>query len=170
MLVHGYAAPVVFDGDRGAVGVEADADVRRIAIHRLVDGVVENLPDQVMQTSRSNAPDIHAGALAHGLQTLENRNVFRGVIGGGHAYNAVSLPAFGPGLRVCCADHSAMRSLARVLTIVTAFHAQSAAAAPVEAVPVPGGRAAWARVLGLATTPDPARFVSEIARLVYGND
>jgi hypothetical protein len=54
------------------------------------------------------------------------------------------------------------------LTIVAAFQAHLATAGDVsQDVPVPGGTAAMAESLGLVSTPDPARFVAELARLTY---
>ena len=84
MLVDRDAAAVVFDRDRRSVVVQRDADVRGVAVHRLVDGVVENFPDEVVQPGRADAADIHAGTLADRLQTFENGDVFRGVLGGSH--------------------------------------------------------------------------------------
>jgi hypothetical protein len=84
MLVDRNAAAVVFDGNRGTVGVQRDANVRGIAVHRLVDGVVEHLPHQVMQPRRTDAPDIHTRALANRLEPFQDGNVFRGVVGGAH--------------------------------------------------------------------------------------
>ena len=65
--------------------MEHDDDVRGVAVHRLADRIVEDLPDQVVQASGADAPDIHAGPLADGLQPLENGDVFRGV--GGHEWS-----------------------------------------------------------------------------------
>ena len=126
-----------------------------MAVHRLVDGVVEHFPDEVVQPGRSDAADIHAGPLADGLETLENRDVFRGVVGGGHVYNLRLLQ------RCCCA-----RLLC--LTIVAAFSVGLAAAPPIsEDVPVPAEVVAVARSLGLDPPRDRARFLSEFARLLY---
>ena len=80
MDVDRNAAAIVFDGDRGAVLVQGDADVRRMAVHRLVDRVVERFPDQVMQAGAADAADVHAGALANRLESLEDGDVFRCVI------------------------------------------------------------------------------------------
>ena len=74
-------------GDGGAVGVQRDPDVRGVAVHRLVDGVVDDFPDEVMQSSRADAADVHARPLADGLQAFENGDVFRGVVRGCHVYN-----------------------------------------------------------------------------------
>ena len=56
-------------------------DVRGEAVHRLVDGVVENLPDQVVQAGGADAADVHAGPLADGLEPFENGDVFGCVVG-----------------------------------------------------------------------------------------
>ena len=79
MLVDRNAAPVVRDRDRRAVVVQRDGDVRGVAVHRLVDRVVEDLPDEVVQPGAADAADVHAGALANGLETLEDGDVFGGV-------------------------------------------------------------------------------------------
>jgi hypothetical protein len=84
VLVDRNAPAVVFDREGGAVGVEGDVDVRGEPVHRLVDRVVEDLPDEVVQAGRSDAADVHAGAFADGVEALENGDVFRGVAGGGH--------------------------------------------------------------------------------------
>ncbi len=55
-----------------------------MAVHRLVDGVVEDFPDEVVQPGRADAADVHAGALPDRLQTFENRDVFRRVVRGAH--------------------------------------------------------------------------------------
>jgi hypothetical protein len=58
-----------------------------------------------------------------------------------------------------------------VLAALVVSSAASAAETPPISgdVPVPGGRAALARALGLDTAPDRARFVVEIARLVHAD-
>src|SRR4051794_9180794 len=87
VLVHRNPTPIVRDRDRGAVLVERDADVRRVAVHRLVDRVVENFPDEVMQPRGPDAADVHAGALANGLEAFQDGDVFGGIcrwhLGGG---------------------------------------------------------------------------------------
>ena len=76
--VHGDAAAVIGDGD-GVAGVDGHGDVGAVAGQRLVDGVVHDLVHQVVQAAGTGGTDIHAGPLAHGLQTLQNLN-FRGVV------------------------------------------------------------------------------------------
>ena len=45
---------------------EGDLDVVRKAAHRLVAGVVENFPDQVVQAVGTRGADVHARTLADG--------------------------------------------------------------------------------------------------------
>ncbi len=77
--VDGDAAAVVFDGDRRSVLVERDPDVGGITVHRLVDGVVERLPHEVMQAGAADAADVHARAFPYGLEAFEYGDVFCGV-------------------------------------------------------------------------------------------
>ena len=68
------AAAVV--GDRDAVvGMDRDLDLVGLAGQRLIDRVVHHLVDQVVEASRAGRADVHAGALADGLETLEDRDV-----------------------------------------------------------------------------------------------
>ena len=50
-----------------------------IAVHRLVDGVVEDLPREVVEPGGADAADVHAGALADGLEPFQDGDVFCGV-------------------------------------------------------------------------------------------
>ena len=76
--VHGDAPAVVGDGD-GVARVDGDGDVLAVARQGLVDGVVHNLIDKVVQTRRGGGADIHTGALAHRLQTLQHLNLLSAV-------------------------------------------------------------------------------------------
>jgi hypothetical protein len=102
-------------------------------------------------------PPMYAGALADRVQSLENCDVFGGVVAGCHVYN--------------CALKRLQRAFL-VTTIVAAIQAHlvplAAAAIVSEDVPVPGGRAALAATFQIAPIPDRARFVSEFARLLHG--
>jgi hypothetical protein len=79
VLVHRNPAPVVGHCERGAVGVQRDSNGGGVPVHRLVDGVVERLPDEMMQAGDADAADVHARPLADGLQPFEDGDVFRGV-------------------------------------------------------------------------------------------
>ena len=70
MHVHRDAAAVVADGDR-AIHVDGDFDFVAIAGQMLVNGVVQHLEDAVVQAALVRVADIHAGPLAHRLQTLQ---------------------------------------------------------------------------------------------------
>ena len=59
-----------------AVGEERDRDARAVPGHGLVDGVVDHLVDEVVQARRAGRTDVHAGALAHGFEAPEHRDVF----------------------------------------------------------------------------------------------
>ena len=48
--IHRNPAAIVGDGHGGAIGMERDADVGGVAVHGLVDRVVDDLPDKVMES------------------------------------------------------------------------------------------------------------------------
>ena len=77
--VDGNAPPVVMDGNRGVLR-DLDRDPVAVPGHRLVDGVVHDLVDQVMETPLVGAPDVHAGPAADRIRALEYLDVYRGVI------------------------------------------------------------------------------------------
>ena len=79
MLVNRYAPPVICNRDRAAIVMKRHDDVRGVPVHRLVYGVVENLPDQVMEACRSDSADVHAGTFSDGLEAFEDCDVFRGI-------------------------------------------------------------------------------------------
>ena len=54
------------------IGFDGDFDVGTVPGERLVDGVIDDLVDQMMQTAFGGRTDVHAGAFAHGLETLEH--------------------------------------------------------------------------------------------------
>ncbi len=80
---HRYAAPVVEDRD-GVVRVDRHGDFGGESGEGLVHGVVDDLVDEVVQPHRSGRADVHARALAHRLQPLEDGDVL-GVVAGGAA-------------------------------------------------------------------------------------
>ena len=70
--VGGDAAAVVGHG-AGAIGVERHGDMRGMAGQRLVDGVVDYFVDHVVEARAVvGVADIHAGALAHCIEALED--------------------------------------------------------------------------------------------------
>ena len=50
-----------------------------VAGERLVDGVVDDLVDEVVQTARAGRADVHAGALANRFESLEHLDLVRAV-------------------------------------------------------------------------------------------
>ena len=77
---------VVGDGHR-AVFEDLHFDGVAKARHRLVDGVVHDLKDEVVKSSLVRRADIHAGSLSNGLKTFEHLNVALGIaVLFGHLY------------------------------------------------------------------------------------
>ena len=72
------SGPVVTDPD-AAVSQRRDVDPGGPARHRLVDGIVDHLPDQVVQARRSGRSDVHARALPYGFEPFEDGDVVFGV-------------------------------------------------------------------------------------------
>ena len=87
--VGGDAAAVVAHGS-AAVLVKDDVDAVRIAVGGFVDGVVDDLPQNVMQPLAARRADIHAGAQAHRLQPFEDGDVPRVVM---FAHTFLCLPS-----------------------------------------------------------------------------
>ena len=63
VVVDGHAASVVDDA-APAVGEQRDVDPGAVAGHRLVDGVVDDLVDQVVEPGRAGGSDVHPGPFA----------------------------------------------------------------------------------------------------------
>ena len=79
MLIHRHAAAVV-PHRSGSVLMQGDGYLIGEAVGRLVDGVVHNLPQQVMQAAGGRGSDVHAGTHADGFQAFQHLNI-PGVIG-----------------------------------------------------------------------------------------
>ena len=77
--VHGNAAAVVDHGD-AVVVVHDDVDLVAVAGHRFVNGVVDNFPDEMVQTHFAGRADVHRGAFADGFDAAENFNGSRVVL------------------------------------------------------------------------------------------
>lgn len=73
MDVDGEAAPVV-DDPQPTVREDGDGEAITVARHRFVDGVVDQLPDQLVQPTFAGGADVHPGPLTDGVQTFENRD------------------------------------------------------------------------------------------------
>ncbi len=71
VLVDRDAAAVV-DHPHAAVGEHGDLDPVAEAGQRLVDGVVDHLGEELVQPTLAGRSDIHTGALADGLESLED--------------------------------------------------------------------------------------------------
>ena len=69
--VHGAAAAIVAHADDVA-GLDGQLNMAAVARERLVNGVVDDLIHEVVQTGRRRRADVHTRTLAHGLQTLEH--------------------------------------------------------------------------------------------------
>src|SRR5918997_1517563 len=70
-LADGQPAAVVGDGD-GVVRVDGDEDLRAIPGQRIVDGLVHDLPNEMVKTPRPRRPDVHAGTAFDRLEPLED--------------------------------------------------------------------------------------------------
>ena len=72
------AAAVVHNGD-GVVGMHRDLDGGAEAGHGLVHRIVHDFPHQMVQTAHRGRTNVHAWALADGLEALEDLNLARAV-------------------------------------------------------------------------------------------
>jgi hypothetical protein len=74
------ATTVVVD-TAATVGQERDADAGAVPRHRLVDGVVDDLPDEVVETLETGGTDVHAGAFADRIEAFQDLDVLGAVVG-----------------------------------------------------------------------------------------
>ncbi len=72
-------AAAVVDHRHRVVAVQGHDDGVALPRESLVDGVVDDLADEVVQTARVGRADVHPGALAHRLEPLERGELGRGV-------------------------------------------------------------------------------------------
>ena len=84
MLVDREAAAVVPDGYRG-VRVDDDLNVVAETCQRLVDGIVHDFVYQMVQSAHIGRADVHAGALAHRLETFQHLNLGSVICFAGHS-------------------------------------------------------------------------------------
>ncbi len=73
----GRDAAAVVDHPHAAVGQQGDHDLVAVAGQRLVDRVVDDLGDEVVQSALPGRADVHARALADGLESLEDADLRR---------------------------------------------------------------------------------------------
>ncbi len=79
MLLDRDSSAVVCDAD-SAVVEQFDADGVAVAGERFVDRVVHDLVDEVVKSAFARGADVHARALAHCLETLEDGDLVGVVI------------------------------------------------------------------------------------------
>ena len=87
MLVHRQTAPVVEHGGR-AVLVQRNPDFIREAVAGLVNGVVNDLPKQVMQAPGGGGANVHARPHPNGLKAFQHLNAV-GVVALRHSENSL---------------------------------------------------------------------------------
>jgi hypothetical protein len=75
----GRDAAAVVHHAAAAVGQERHVDAVGVARHGLVDGVVDDLPDEVVETVQTGRSDVHARALPDGFEALEDLQVLGAV-------------------------------------------------------------------------------------------
>ena len=76
--VHGNASPVVHYSNR-VIRVDRQVDLAAVAGQRFVNGIVDNLVDQMMKAARGSRTDIHTRTLPYRLESLENLNRVRAI-------------------------------------------------------------------------------------------
>ena len=74
-------APAVVEDRGGAVLVQGHADLVGVAVGRLVDGVVHDLPQQMVEPLGARGAYIHAGTHPDRVQALHDRYVGNGIVG-----------------------------------------------------------------------------------------
>jgi hypothetical protein len=72
-------APVVLDA-AAAVGEHRDDDAVGEAGHRLVDGVVDDFPDEMVEAGQPGGADVHARAFAHRVEAFEHLDVLGAIV------------------------------------------------------------------------------------------
>ena len=83
----------VVDNLDGVVLVDAHEDARGVSGHRFVDGVVDDLVDEMVKAALIGRADVHSRALAHRLEALKDLDArgavvapLFGTLGGGFIY------------------------------------------------------------------------------------
>jgi hypothetical protein len=63
------------------VGLQRDVDAVGVARHGLVDGVVDDLPHEMVEAGQTRGTDVHARPLADRIEALEDLDVLGAVVG-----------------------------------------------------------------------------------------
>ena len=73
--VHFYRdTTAIIDDLDAAIFQQFDGNLIGVAGHSLIDGVINDLPNEVVQAARTGRTNVHAGALTDGLEALQDRN------------------------------------------------------------------------------------------------
>ena len=80
--VHGDAAAIVTDRHRVARLVQRHRDAVGVTVEVFIDGVIDDFPDQMVQSLLVRIADIHRWPFAHRLESFEDGDVFGGVVRG----------------------------------------------------------------------------------------
>src|SRR5215213_4270673 len=75
MKIDGDAAAVVADADGVAGLVQNDLDLVGEAVDVLIDGVINDLPDEMVQAGLIDAADVHRGSFANRFESFEQLEV-----------------------------------------------------------------------------------------------
>ena len=73
--VHFYRnATAIIDDLDAAIFQQLDGNLVGVTGHGLINGVINDLPNEVVQAARTGRTNVHAGALTDGLEALQDRN------------------------------------------------------------------------------------------------
>src|SRR5688572_10083305 len=104
MAVDGNPAAVVGDPRPARVRPQLHLDGRGVAVDDLVDGVVQDLPDQMMEAAGVHAADVHRRPAPDRIEALQDGDVLRLVAAragpsgsAGGERRATVVPSGGPG-------------------------------------------------------------------------
>ena len=70
---------IIFDRDR-SISMHIHEDMLRMSCHRLIDRVIDDLPDEMVETLFIGLTDIHSWSFSDGLESFEDLDL-TGVVG-----------------------------------------------------------------------------------------
>ena len=79
MDVDGNTTTIILHHDR-SIRVHRDRDMFRMTCHRFIDRVIDDFPDEVMESLFIRFSDIHPGTFANGFEAFEDLDL-TGVVG-----------------------------------------------------------------------------------------